>query len=422
MMRFNPLKSLVNWLIWPLKKLYMLLSHKRVEEFALKPMLLPAKIISVGNIAFGGTGKTPTVIWIAKQIQRLNPKMKVGVHLRGYTGLMESGGGIVSDGKHILAGPVEAGDEAYLAAKELLKAGIPVGLGKHKAETGMALIKRFGLDALVMDDAFQFTSLKRDLDVVLIDATRPFGEAGFPREGMMREPLSALGRADVIILTRSDLVGGGVLRGIIDRFKPFLKPGTHVFLSSFIPKTVKAVNSNTEADLELLSRRKSVPLSAIGNPRGFERMLEKMGLQLLKPLRFADHHRFNKKDIEYINKQVADQGGHVIFTTEKDMVRLGRLAVEIEAPIYTIPIKFELKGEGEFLNILNRALCSGMPVKHHAEVHKSAEEPRVFAVKKDYERMAQGRTPSKPPATKPEPANVGETFEITPDPDWWEGI
>ena len=112
------LKSIFNWLTWPLKRLYMALSHKRVEEFALEPMVLPAKVISVGNITFGGTGKTPTVIWLAKKMLVLKRGLKVGVHLRGYMGAMEDTGGIVSDGKRILAGPREAGDVPHFLKEQ----------------------------------------------------------------------------------------------------------------------------------------------------------------------------------------------------------------------------------------------------------------------------------------------------------------
>ena len=116
MMFIRFLKSIVHWLAWPLKKLYTALSHKRVEEFALEPIMLHAKVISVGNITFGGTGKTPTVIWLAKKLLQINHDLKIGVHLRGYLGAMEDVGGVVSDGRRILASPRESGDEAFLIA------------------------------------------------------------------------------------------------------------------------------------------------------------------------------------------------------------------------------------------------------------------------------------------------------------------
>jgi tetraacyldisaccharide 4'-kinase len=413
-MRSNFFKTLFHWLTWPLKKLYTLWSHKRVEEFALKPMILPAKVISVGNITFGGTGKTPMVMWLAQQVRRLKPELKVGVHLRGYLGKMEDSGGLVSDGKRILAGPIDAGDEAFMVAHKLLEYGIPIGVGKHKAEAGAALIERFGLDVLILDDAFQFTSLTRDLDIVLIDTTRPFGEAGFPREGVMREPLNALERADVIVLTRTGLVGGGVLRGIIDRIKPFLKPGTNIFLSRFLPKAIMAVKSGTTANMEVISHRRAVPVSAIGNPRGFELLLEKMGLRLLKPIRYPDHHQFTQRDIAYINRQVLDEGGHTIMTTEKDMVRLKRLMKDLEAPIYCVPIELELKGEEEFLKILNKVLCSDITVKQLQKEAGIPSEERIFAVKDDYERLARGAEPHKTTAAK-----VAEGSDAPSEEEWW---
>lgn len=405
------LHTLSYWLTWPLKKLFALIGKKRVEEFTLKPMSLPAKVISVGNITLGGTGKTPTVMWLVKKIKKLHPHLKVGIHLRGYRGEMENRGGVVSDGKKIYAGPREAGDEAFLLARELLELNIPVGVGKHKVVTGKAMIKRFNLEVIIFDDAYQFTSLTRDMNILLIDALRPFGEAGFPREGVMREPLDSLDRADILILTRTELVGGGALRGIIDRIKPYLKPGTHIFLSSFIPQKIIAIKSGIEADLELISQRRALPLSAIGNPRGFELMLEKLGLRLLKPMRYPDHHRFTPRDISNINKRLIERGGHLIITTEKDAVRLGRLLNDIQAPIYSVPVEFEIAKEGEFLKLLNEVLCSTITVKQSGKELTTTADGRVLNVKDDLERIASEEDAlSRETST----ANVGEGSDEKP--------
>ncbi len=411
------LTSVLYWLTWPFKRLYALIGKKRVEEFELQPIKLGAKIICVGNITLGGTGKTPTVRWIVEQIKRLHPAMKVGVHLRGYRGEMENIGGIVSDGKKIYAGPREAGDEAFLMARELLELGIPVAVGKHKAEAGAAMIDRFGLDVLVFDDAYQFTSLARDLNVLLIDALRPFGEAGFPREGMMREPLESLSRADVVILTRTELISGGDLKGIINRIKPYLRTGTHIFLSSFIPQSLSAIKSGYGADTELLMTRRAMPLSAIGNPRGFELMLEKLGMRLVKPLRYADHHRYTSKDIQYINKRVLEEGAHIILTTEKDAVRLGRRLNELHAPVYSIPIKFEMRKEEEFLEILNQVLRNTITVKQSESKLKSDAGERIFSVKEDYERLSTDPRPAKTEGSSAMPA--GKPTEGKSPENYW---
>ncbi len=409
------LHTLWYWLTWPLVKLFAIVGKKRVEEFTLKPMGLPAKVISVGNITLGGTGKTPTVMWLVKQIRRMHPDMKVGIHLRGYRGEMENMGGVVSDGTKIYAGPREAGDEAFLLARELLDLNIPVGVGKHKIEAGMAMIERFGLDVIIFDDAYQFTSLTRDLNILLIDALRPFGEAGFPREGVMREPLDSLNRADIVILTRTELVSGEALKGIIRRIQPFLKPGCDVFLSSFIPQKVMAIKSGIEADIDLVSRRKALPLSAIGNPRGFELMLEKLGLRLLKPLRYPDHHRFTSRDIANINRKLIERGGHLIITTEKDAVRLGRLLNDVQAPIYSVPVEFDIAKEDNFLKILNEVLCCTVTVKQSESDAISDPDDRLFSVKEEYNRLASENEESPRVTTT---VNAGEGTDEPPG-EWW---
>jgi len=233
----------------------------------------------------------------------------------------------------------------------------------------------------------------------------------------MRELLAAMEKADIVILTRTELVSGGVLRGIINRITPFLKPDTHIFLSSFIPRSIKAVNSNVDADFDLLCRRRAVPLSAIGNPRGFELMLDKMGFSLQKPLRYPDHHQFTRRDIEYINRQVMEQGGHIILTTEKDMVRLGKLVKGFEAPVYTVPIDFKVKNESEFLGVVNEVLCSNVTVKRlFADTASVKEEDNLFSVLDDYKRIASKEESTE---TVPNPAKVKETPSVLSDADWW---
>ena len=382
-------KSIWYWITWPVKRLFVAWSHKRVEEFSLQPVRLPAKIISVGNITFGGTGKTPTVVWLAKKIRQLDPKLKLGIHLRGYMGEMEQCGGLVFDGVRFFAGPKEAGDEAYLTSTKLKDLRIPVWVGKHKAVEGAKFISRFGLDLVIFDDAYQFTSLARDLDILLIDATRPFGEAGFPREGVLRERLTALERADLVFITRTNLVSGGDLRGIIDKISNHLRPGTNIFLSTFEPASVHAVKSDTKANMELLPTRKAMPLSAIGNPRAFERTLEELDLNTVKPIRYPDHHQFTKSDIQYINRQLIERGAHLIVTTEKDTVRLGKLVNSIEAPVYCLEIKQTIKGEEELLRYINRKLLrSSVTAEQKIKPSRKPADKPVFSVRNDYERIA----------------------------------
>ncbi len=174
------------------------------EFFYKKKMLkserLPCKVISVGNVTVGGTGKTPMTIYVAELLNRLG--YKVAILSRGYKGGAEKTGGIVSDGRTIFMEPDMSGDEPFMLAAKLKNT--PVIVGKNRFEAGMLAIKKFKPDIIVLDDAFQHLKLVRDINLVLSDCRRPFGNTHMLPRGTLREPLSALLRGDAFILTRSD--------------------------------------------------------------------------------------------------------------------------------------------------------------------------------------------------------------------------
>ncbi|MCP4686641.1 MAG: tetraacyldisaccharide 4'-kinase, partial [Desulfobacterales bacterium] len=161
---------------------------------------LPCKVISVGNITVGGTGKTPMAIYVARLLQKLG--RSPAIISRGYKGGAESAGGVVSDGRAILLGPDASGDEPYLMASAL--PNIPVLVGKDRFTAGERAIREFHPDVIVLDDAFQHLRLSRDVNLALLDHRRPFGNARLLPRGPLREPLSALSRADAYLITRAD--------------------------------------------------------------------------------------------------------------------------------------------------------------------------------------------------------------------------
>ena len=159
---------------------------------------LPCKVICVGNITVGGTGKTPMTMYVAQKVKQLG--YRVAIVSRGYRGSAESRGGIVSDGKSIGMGPERAGDEPYLIARSLRD--IPVIIGKNRYASGMLALKQFQPDVIVLDDGFQHLRLQRDIDLVLLDHALPFGNGHLLPRGILREPISALARSTACILTR----------------------------------------------------------------------------------------------------------------------------------------------------------------------------------------------------------------------------
>ena len=166
-----------------------------------KARRLPCRVISVGNIVVGGTGKTPAVIAIAKHLQREG--MRVAILLRGYKRRVREKVTIVSDGEKVCTSPIESGDEAYMMAKHLRN--VPIIVGKCRYSAGQVALERFKVDVLLLDDGFQHRQLERDVDILTIPTTHPFGspEKLLPA-GTLREPLTALRRADLILLTHAD--------------------------------------------------------------------------------------------------------------------------------------------------------------------------------------------------------------------------
>ena len=206
------------------------------KQAVFKSKRLPCSIISIGNITVGGTGKTPMTIYVAKVVKQLG--YNVAVISRGYKGKAEKIGGIVSDGKALLMTPEIAGDEPYMIAKRLND--VPVIIGRNRFEAGRQAISKFDPDVIVLDDGFQHLKLQRDLDLVLLDYRKPFGNGHLLPRGVMREPASALLNANAVILTRSDAVNGNEMSSSLKRlhFYERNKPVYRTFHHPFVYKII----------------------------------------------------------------------------------------------------------------------------------------------------------------------------------------
>src|SRR2546427_2936416 len=186
----------------PLSHLYGLAMRARAALYArglLRQQILPCRVISVGNLTVGGTGKTPVVIALAAALR--DRGRKVGVISRGYkrrsgTSILE-----ISDGRTLRGHPEDSGDEPFLIAQHCL--GVPVAVGADRPLVGRYLVDRFDLDTLVLDDGFQHLALRRDMDILVLDAGAPFGNGYLLPRGRLREPLSAMERASAVLVTRA---------------------------------------------------------------------------------------------------------------------------------------------------------------------------------------------------------------------------
>ncbi|MEW6490514.1 MAG: tetraacyldisaccharide 4'-kinase, partial [Thermodesulfobacteriota bacterium] len=274
-------------------------------------------VISVGNIAAGGTGKTPCVETICRVL--LEAGLRPAVLSRGYKGSLRGGTGVVSDPDGVLLSPEEAGDEPVLLARRL--PGVPVLVGRDRRATARLAAERFGVEVVVLDDGFQHLGLARDLDVVLLDARRPFGNGHcFPR-GLLREAPGALAEADLVLLTRTrraDSQGVDDVRAAVRRHNltaPVL-PTAHT------PRQVVDVATGEAGPLERLRGLKVLAFAGIGTPEAFFRELGDLGAKVLQSVPFPDHHRYTPADLEQVLTWARLMNAQALVTTEKDGVRL----------------------------------------------------------------------------------------------------
>lgn len=302
---------------------------------------LPAKVVSVGNLTAGGTGKTPVTIFLAEFFR--NDGKRVAVLSRGYRGRAR-GASVVSDGKAVLMGPLDAGDEPYLMAARL--PGVPVIVCPDRVKGGRLAIERFSPHVLVLDDAFQHVRLERDVNILVLDSKEGFGNGYMLPRGMLREPVSALRRAD-FALVKGGPPEGRALEALRKYSIPYL-PFT------YRPASAYNVDSGKGAPLDALRGRKVASVAGIANPASFNRTLAELGCTVTAALEFPDHHRYTESDARAIEGVAA--GAEMIITTEKDGVKLKGLVRSV--PLLALSIAVEVE-KGRLSSSLAQLLRGG---------------------------------------------------------------
>jgi tetraacyldisaccharide 4'-kinase len=270
----------------------------------------------VGNITLGGTGKTPLVQWLAQWYQQHG--WRVAVVSRGYKAQAAGSLQIVSTGDGPRLDWRLVGDEPFLLAQAL--PGVPVLIGKDRYHSGRYACDHFGAQVVLLDDGFQHLALHRDLDIVLLDATNPFGHGTlFPR-GMLREPVCALRRADVIVMTRVESVPDTLptLGQHIRRW------ATHqpLYALTTVPETLRHVITGTAEGVAWLRHRRVLAFAGIGNPSAFATTLTQLGADVAVLCAFPDHHAYTEGDWHALVAMAQQQHASCLITTEKDAVRL----------------------------------------------------------------------------------------------------
>ena len=330
---------------------------------------LGVPVISIGNLTFGGTGKTPVAELLARALQKHG--RKVAILSRGYKSKrvrktprlkkwwMKLRGikppprppRVVSDGEKVLLDSYTAGDEPFMLAHNL--PGVPVVVDKDRVKAGLHAIKHFKADTLLLDDGLQYLRLKHRMDMVLVDRTAPWGNGFMLPRGTLREPPRHLKRASYIFLTKC---GDGDNSEFIAELRKHNRVA-EIIECRHRPMHLENIHTRERLPLETIYGAHIGAISGIAVPESFEDGLRKLGAKVDLVRRFADHHRFSAKDIRQFIERCERRDVRMIVTTEKDFVRFPEIPAPETFPICFLRVEIEIVRGKEAFDRMVRTLC-----------------------------------------------------------------
>jgi tetraacyldisaccharide 4'-kinase len=341
--------NLLRIILLPLVPVYVSVIYFRnlfFDKNIFKSVRVRAKVVSVGNLTIGGSGKTPMVIYLVELLKEFN--RKVGVLSRGY-GRSSKGYILVSDGREMLSNVDQSGDEMYHTVTETK---VPAAVCERRVQGAKRLIKDTGIDTIVLDDAFQHRWIYRDLDLLIIEQDFFNSEEVFIHSylpvGNMREGFKSINRSDAVILNRkfSDKKEVNVYR------KNYLKD-KKIFTCFYKAVEFVDVTRNIHYTIEEFNGQKGLIVSGIANPQSFLTILNKSGVTINNKIIFRDHKEYTLKEVQQIRKKFYTTNSHSVITTEKDAVKLMRYGREFDdIDIYYLKIKLCMDDEESFKQYL----------------------------------------------------------------------
>ncbi|OGX31741.1 MAG: tetraacyldisaccharide 4'-kinase [Omnitrophica WOR_2 bacterium RIFCSPLOWO2_12_FULL_46_30] len=343
------LASIIRLFLLVLSCFYGLLIRILRLFYSRAPLRFNCKVISVGNITWGGTGKTPLVECIARYLKEKGHK--IAILSRGYKRKNRPLRGAQ------IASSKTMGDEPYMLSRSL--GSVPVIVDAQRARGAAWAVKGYGVEAVLLDDGFQQWRIKKDLEIVVIDAASPFGNRHMIPRGVLREPLSALRRADIFVLTKINLLSQDT--SALRDFLRLMNPQAEIFESAYEPMGFYLVSSAGRDDSQpgrgaLLNvdalRGKTVTLvSGIANPDSFEHLIRRLGIGIGLSFQFPDHYAYQEPLMEDIVKKSRAQNIDTIVTTEKDSVRMPAKTSGAQISIFALRIELKItNNEKEFFN------------------------------------------------------------------------
>ena len=309
---------------------------------------LRAKVISIGNITMGGTGKTTVVLWLAGRLQKAG--LQVSILTRGYKRTSRERM-IILPPEFPLDQALDYGDEVQLFLRHLQ---IPIGIATSRYEAGLALEQKYPIDVHLLDDGFQHMQLSRDLDLVLLDSENPWGARGeLPR--LLRESPQALQRSQAVLFTRCDPTGASC-NGSLGALKDYIQqihPGVPTYsVSTRFLGIAEARQLHPASDAP---PGRAVAFCGLGNPGGFFATLTKASIPVVVKKIFPDHHRYSMDDLNLLKELVSKSSADCLITTEKDLVNLPQ-NLSFPRPLYWAAVESYLHEEEKFLAWLGENL------------------------------------------------------------------
>lgn len=328
---------------------------------------LGCKVVVVGNLTVGGTGKTPVVEKMARVMS--SHGRKVAILSRGYKSKKEPlfrrllrwlnlaarpSPRVVSDGKSLLLGAEVAGDEPFMLARNLVSCGVCVVVDRDRVYAGEYAIRHFGADIIILDDGMQYLPLRGSINLLLVDKTNPFGNGRTLPRGILREPVDHLRRGNYIFLTKCD---GRPNDALIAKIREY-NAEAEIIECTHQPKRLCAVFGDLpDIELDAMRGRRVATFSGIATPDKFEEFVRRYGARIAYNRRFFDHHRFTEKDLDEVFEGAKLAEAEYIVTTEKDMVRLSR-DLRPPIPIYYLRLEIEILSDRESFESAVERICA----------------------------------------------------------------
>lgn len=361
--RYGKRAEILRWILKGLSHVYRGIVQLRLALYRgriYREHALGAPVVSVGNITVGGTGKTPVVELLARELTAGG--RKVAILSRGYKSVPKPLAvrlwekitrrknvftpRIVSDGQALLLDSRTAGDEPFMLANNLR--GVVVLVDRDRVKSGLYALENFGADVLLLDDGFQYVRLEHRIEIALIDRQAPFGNGHLLPRGTLREPPANLRRATHILLTKCTGADNSELIARIRRHNRT----ADIIETTHRARHLRNLLTGEVKPLEFLAGKRIGSLCGIAAPESFEGALRSLGARLELSKSYTDHHRYSDREIESFIARCSRRNLDAILTTEKDAVRIPRI-LEPEVPLYYLRVEIEiLRGQDHWEKLI----------------------------------------------------------------------